>query len=75
MCQVDNVKKKCNENLCGLMTEIRTLELVRLFCSLYLFAIKYKVSVLVNGSEVVRKCHSGTLYRHRLLDYLADLLV
>jgi len=26
--QVDNVKKKCNDNLCGLMTQIRTLELV-----------------------------------------------
>ena len=27
--QVDNVKKKCNENLCGLATEIRAMELVR----------------------------------------------
>jgi len=42
--QVDNVKKKCNENLCGLMTEIRALEVVTRVCLSNLFKVALLLS-------------------------------
>jgi len=57
--QVENVKKKCNENLCGLTTEIRALEVVRSVASHVLTTAKlYTLSSICTFSNPHKRRHS-----------------